>query len=235
MSDDYEDDYEDSVPEEIDVDNDSNPSCKEAKQFVSEPKIKQNLNNFIPIDLPSINKKINEKSQIQPNTEKSNTNRKKEIGLPLNKLIMNNKSINISNNKIFLRRDEVKESIKFSKVNKSVDVCTIKKPNNFFSSILLLKLEPIIRRYLGISSNDYKGTRVVKKLETELNARKERHAEILIDYNAEFDSMNFCKKINYLKNESKELRNELRKFNDMISNLLGLHSPCNNLNYNSKT
>ena len=71
-----------------------------------------------------------------------------------------------------------------------------------------------------MSSKNKKALKALKAIEEELNNEQAKCNKILADYDTEFAFLTFNKKYHYLKKESKELRNELKRFNAIITSLL---------------
>jgi hypothetical protein len=71
-----------------------------------------------------------------------------------------------------------------------------------------------------MSSKNKKALRVLRSVEEELSNHQAKYNKILAEYDTEFDSSTFNRKYLYLKKENKELRDELKRFNAIITNLL---------------
>ena len=125
MSEDY--DFDEFVPEEIDVDNDTNKSA----HCDSHPLIKKDLNYSIDVNLPSVDPKEEEVELM------------KEMVIGGHKLVMNknvdtssndNRQVNRSAEHQNIRMQSIPRTRKISKINRSIVASSGKEPNNSFHS-----------------------------------------------------------------------------------------------------
>lgn len=63
----------------------------------------------------------------------------------------------------------------------------------------------------------------LKKIESELASQSQVYEQLLSDYDEKFESQNFNKKLMFLKNENKQIRQELKRFNELINDLVVSH------------
>jgi len=125
MSEDY--DFDEFVPEEIDVDNDTNKSV----HYDSYPLIKKDLNHCIDVNLPSVDPREEEVELV------------KEVVIGRHKLVRNtnvdtssndNKQANTSAEHQNIRMQSIPRTRKASKINRSIAASSGKEPSNFFHS-----------------------------------------------------------------------------------------------------
>lgn len=76
------------------------------------------------------------------------------------------------------------------------------------------------KRCTALSSKHKRAFRVLKNIESDISSGQAKYNVLLADHAPEFDSLGFNKKYLYLKKENKELREELKHFNSIITVLL---------------
>lgn len=62
--------------------------------------------------------------------------------------------------------------------------------------------------------------RAIRKVELELRKDREKHLELAAEYGQDFESLEFKRQLSYLKNENLKLREELKRFNKLIGELV---------------
>ena len=82
-------------------------------------------------------------------------------------------------------------------------------------------LEPFVKRKPRENYQPkVKGLEALERIESELKAQSEAHQNLMKDYDANFDTLEFGRKVANLKGENKQLREELKKLNDLITRLV---------------
>ena len=66
----------------------------------------------------------------------------------------------------------------------------------------------------------------IGRLELELKMQRVKHKSLLRDYGSQFEDLNYRKKSAYLKNENKELCQELKRLNLLITDLILSKETC---------
>jgi hypothetical protein len=69
--------------------------------------------------------------------------------------------------------------------------------------------------------------RAIKKVEQELKKDNEKHLELEAEYDENFELLGYKKQFAHLKNENTQLREELKRFNTIIGELVESWNTCN--------
>lgn len=77
---------------------------------------------------------------------------------------------------------------------------------------------PPSRGTLGI-----RDTAAIKRIENELTSKAKTYEKILSAYDENFEGLQFEKKVPYLKGENKQIREELKRFSELINDFVATH------------
>ncbi len=79
-------------------------------------------------------------------------------------------------------------------------------------------IEPFDRQRL--STHRPRGLDTLRRIEQELKMQQDNYGALLADYGRDFEEMKYEKKWGYLRNENKLIRDELKKLNQLITQLV---------------